>query len=127
MKKGFIFPLSEDGIQFVSETDSFAEAQEEYKRVKEELQLMKTEIIKVPKRVQQKKGIYEHLLELKTEGFFLIPKTIGEIKDKLAELAVHKPVTSFPPYLNSLIREKILKRSKQSKDGREVWTYENGI
>ena len=54
------------------------------------------------------------------------PKTVREIKDKLAELAIHKPLTSFPPYLNSLIKEKVLKRTKQNKDGKEIWTYENG-
>jgi len=124
MKK-FIFSISE-GIQVVIEATNLTEAQKEYEKVKEEASHIKVKTIKVPSKRPTKKGLYEHLLELKEEGFFLEPKTVREIKDKLAELAIHKPLTSFPPYLNSLIKEKVLKRTKQNKDGKEIWTYENG-
>lgn len=122
----FVFPLTKEGIQLIVEADSFVQAQSEYEKAKEEVNAVKTEIIKVSRIVPQKRGIYEHLVELKEKGFFSEPRTISEIKDKLAELTIHKPLTSFPPYLNSLIRDKILKRIKQNKDGKEVWTYENG-
>lgn len=125
MKK-FIFPLTEEGLQVILETDNLEEAYEEYRKLKEEVKSIKIKVLKIPKKKTIKKGIYEHLLELKEEGFFSTPKTIGEIKDKLAELAVHKPLTSFPPYLNPLVNEKILKRNKQERNGRKVWVYENG-
>ncbi len=124
--KQFIFPITTDGIQVIIEADSFAIAQEEYEKIKEEASAVKTSVIKVSRIKPAKKGVYEYILELKEEGFFSTPRTISDIKNKLAELAVHKPITSFPPYLNSLIKEKSLKRTKQNKEGKDVWVYENG-
>ena len=122
----FIFPITNNGIQVIIEAESFSEAQKEYEKIKEDSSKVKATVIKLQKIKTPKKGIYEHLLELKEEGFFVEPRTIGEIKNKLAELAIHKPITSFPPYLNSLIKERSLKRTKQNKDSKEVWVYENG-
>ena len=106
--KSFIFTVAE-GLQVVIESNNLTQAQQEYEKVKEEASKVKTRIIKVSKKKPIRKGIYEYILELKEEGFFSKSRTISEIKDKLAELAIHKPLTSFPPYLNSLIRDRILK------------------
>jgi hypothetical protein len=124
MKK-FIFSIS-DGIQVIVESNSLMEAQKEYEKIKDEVRNIKINTMKVPKKRAIKRGVYEYLLELKEEGFFSNPKTIGDIKDKLAELAIHKPITSFPPYLNNLIKERILQRKKEKINEKEVWVYENG-
>ena len=125
MKKQFIFSIS-DGIKVIIDSDNLAEAQQEYEKIKEEASSLRIRAIKVPKKKPIRMGIYEHILELKDGGFFSQPKSIGEIRDKLAEFAVNKPITSFPPYLNSLIKERILKRTKQNRDGKWIWVYEDG-
>jgi len=124
MKK-FIFSLSE-GVQVVIEAENFAGAQSEFEKTREEIASIKMHIVKLPVKKISRKGLYEYLIELKEGEFFSKPRTLREIKEKLSELALNYPTTTFPPYLNKLVREKILKRTKQNKDGKELWAYENG-
>jgi hypothetical protein len=126
MKK-FIFRIS-DGIQVMIESETLAGAKKEYEIIKQEAGETSIEIPVEEKKVSnssQRKGLYEHLLELKDEGFFANPETLGDIKIKLQEKTLHYPTTTFPPYLNRLIREKTLRRFKQNKDGKEAWVYVN--
>lgn len=122
MKK-FIFTIRE-GMQVIIEAENLVKAQEEYEKVKEEASIMKVKIIKTP-RTSTKKGLYDHLLELKDEGFFSETKTLSDIKNKLSQLALNYNITTFPPYLNKLVRERILVRSKKMIGKKEVWAYEN--
>jgi len=121
MKKTFIFPLSE--IQVAIEADSFKDAQGEYEKIRQENSNIKIQIAKTPSKKPIKRGLYEHLFEIKKNGFFSEGKTIGDIKNKLAELTVHCKTTTLPPYLNRLVQENILKRTKENKDGKDAWIY----
>ena len=122
----FIFPLTGD-VQVVIEAMTFSEAWEEYDQIRDEVNLEKIKIIQRPIKKSVKRGIYDYLLEIKDAGFFLEERTIGNIKNKLAELTIHCETSSLPPYLNKLIQENILKRTKGIKEGKEVWLYKGEI
>jgi len=118
--KTFAFKV-EEGVYEVIEATSLEEARKKFgKKVAQEEITPPT--IPTAKPV---KGIYDNILRLKEENFFSEPRTIGEIKDKLTEVAVHYPITSFPPYLHQLVNKRILRRYKQKKDDKEMWVYVN--
>lgn len=121
MKK-FIFSLTE-GVQVIIEAEGLAQARQEYDKLREEAASIKIDLIKRPVRKPIKKGLYENLLDLKEQEFFSVPRTLGQIKEKLSELTLHYPITSFPTYLNRLIRDGVLKRYKGKKDNKEIWFY----
>lgn len=121
MKKTFIFPLSE--IHVAIEADSFDEAQKEYEKIRQENSKIKIQIAKSPPKKPVKKGLYDHILSLKESGFFAEGRTIGDLKNKLAELTIHCRTTTLPTYLNRLIRENHVGRSKGERDGKEAWIY----
>lgn len=123
----FILQVAE-GIQEVIEVETLDDAKREYQKIlakSEKIVLQKPKIISSTENPPQRKGLYEHLVELKQEDFFANPRTLGEIKLKLEEKTLHYPTTTFPPYLNRLIREKILRRFKKNTDGKEAWVYVN--
>lgn len=121
MKKTFIFPLSE--IQVAIEANSFKEAQEEYDKIRRENSKLKVQIEKSPPKKPIKKGLYDYLISLKENGFFSEGRTIGDVKNKLAELAINCKTTTLQPYLTRLIMENLLVRKKEEREGKEAWIY----
>src|SRR3989339_271214 len=117
-KKTFIFPLSE--IQVAIEADSFKEAQEEYEKIRRENSEIKIQIEKSPPKKPIKKGFYDHIISLKENGFFAEGRTIGDVKNKLAELAINCKTTTLQPYLARLIKESILIRKREERDDKEA-------
>ncbi len=61
----------------------------------------------------------DYILELREQGFFNKPKSLGEIKDKLAEAGLIYPITSLSGVVLAQVRKKNLGRTK--RDG--VWGY----
>ena len=124
MKSKFILELQK-GVSVLIEAESIEEAKEllaqQFGKAQEEIS--RTDI-GVKKR-DLPKGLYGNLLVIKEEGFFSEPHTLSDIKQKLKELAVHYPSTTFPPYLNRLIKERILRRFKENKKGKTFWVYVN--
>lgn len=119
--KTFAFKI-EEGIYEVIEAADLDEARKKFgKKVTQEKTAQEAALSIKPVR-----GINDNILRLKEENFFSEPRTIGEIKDKLTEVAVYYPITSFPPYLHQLVNKRILRRYKQKKDdNKEVWVYVN--
>ena len=118
--KTFAFKV-EEGIYEVVEATSLDEAKEKFgKKIVQEKAAPSADASAKPV-----KGINDNIIRLKEENFFSEPRTIGEIKDKLTEVAVHYPITSFPAYLQQLVNKRILRRYKQKKDDKEVWVYVN--
>ena len=118
----FILKLQE-GIYAEIEAETLAEAKEKYDSLKTEAKSEKFELVSSSNKAVT--GLYAQLISLKQEGFFNSPKMLSEIRDRLKELAMHYPSTSFPPYLNRLIHEKILRRFKESREDKEAWVYVN--
>jgi hypothetical protein len=61
----------------------------------------------------------DYILELREQGYFNKPKSLGEIKDKLAEAGLIYPITSLSGVVLAQVRKKNLGRIK--KEG--VWGY----
>lgn len=61
----------------------------------------------------------DYILELREQGYLNKPKSLGEIKEKLAEAGLIYPITSLSGVVLAQVRKKRLGRIK--KDG--VWGY----
>lgn len=121
----FIYALSE-GIHVVIEAGSFSEAQKEYEKIKSEADSTKIKLIHRPVVKSKKRGLKEYLIELKEKDFFNSPRSLRDIKEKLAEMAIHYPTTTLPSYLNPLVQNGFFKRTRGKQGETEVWLYENG-
>ena|ERR1035441_10546751 len=53
--------------------------------------------------------------ELRTEGFFKQPKTLGEIKKRLADLGHHYPLTALSGPMQGQCKQRNLRRFKKDK------------
>jgi hypothetical protein len=53
--------------------------------------------------------------ELKGEGFFKQPKTLGEIQKRLADLGHHYPLTALSGPMQAQCKQRILRRFKKDK------------
>ena len=121
----FIFQIS-DGVSVIVEAENISQANKKFEEKKGEFSVGQKIVISQKKAISQTpRGLYHHLLELKDEDFFANPQTLGSLKKKLAEKALHYPTTTFPNYLNRLIYEKALRRFKQNIGGKEAWVYVN--
>ena len=124
MKSKFILEIQK-GVSVLIEAESVEEAKgllsQQFGKTLEEVSKTDTGV----KKKDLPKGLYANLLVLKGEGFFSEPRTLSDIKQKLKELAVHYPSTTFPPYLNRLIKVRILRRFQENKEGKTFWVYVN--
>lgn len=53
------------------------------------------------------------VVELKDEGFFKQPKTLGEIQKRLADLGHHYPITGLSGPMQAQCKQRSLRRFKQ--------------
>jgi hypothetical protein len=70
-------------------------------------------------KTKRRKSRFDLIVELKEEGFFNKPKSIGEIAKKCTELGYYTTSTDLTGPLQRLVRSKILRRIE--KDGK--WVY----
>jgi hypothetical protein len=119
----FILELQK-GVSVLIEADSVEEAKKLCKQQFGNIVQETSEVHSSNKR-EVPKGLYGNLVSLKEEGFFSAPRSLSDIKEKLKELTVHYPSTTFPPYLNRLIQERILRRYQENKEGKKFWVYVN--
>jgi len=61
----------------------------------------------------------DFIIELRDQGYFKKPRTLAELKVKLAENGLVYPVTTLSPIVLSLVRKRNLGRVKAGK----FWTY----
>lgn len=124
MASKFILELQK-GISVLIEAESIEEAkkllEQQFGKTLQETSVA----VASEKKKDIPKGLYSHLLGLKEENFFSTPRSLGDIKARLKELTIHYPSTTFPPYLNRLVRERILRRFQDNKQGKKFWVYVN--
>ncbi len=112
-----------EGIQVEITATSFKDAHKEFEAVKAEVAAEKVKIVRRPIAKTDRPGLRDRVLELKEQSFFEKPRTFAGVREKLAELALHYPVTSIPSALNPLVQEGLLRRTREERDGKEVWVY----
>ena len=111
--------------------ETISQIKEEYNKIKEELErelgndlpTMTPQKKKIKREEKNKETVADKILLLEDEGFFDRPKTLIEIRKKLEEVGFYYPVTSFPPYLLKLCKERKLRRFKEKRDGKDFWVY----
>jgi len=79
----------------------------------------KIEEARAVQKAKTKAGATDFILKLKDDGFFNKPKTLVEVKEKLAENGLIYEVTSLSPILLGLVRRRELGRVKTGKG----WGY----
>ena len=67
--------------------------------------------------------ILSSLDELITDGFFVEYRTLGEVADRLHELAIIARATSLSGPIADCVRDKKLQRKKIERKGKQVWAY----
>ena len=72
-------------------------------------------------RISRKITATDAILNLKKENFFNEPKTLSNIKERLAENGLIYPVTSLSGILIGLVKKRELGRIKTGK----IWGYVN--
>jgi hypothetical protein len=71
-------------------------------------------------------GPKAYILEMVEEAFFKKQKALGEVKDELANRGHHIPLTSLSGPLQTLCKEKVLRRQKASGPrGKKTFAYSN--
>lgn len=70
------------------------------------------------KKVTGRAGPKTRVAELVDEGFFAKQRTIADVKAELANRGYHIPLTSLSGPLQSLTRERRLRREKSTKTGK---------
>jgi hypothetical protein len=63
------------------------------------------------------------ILALRDGGFFSTQRTIGDIKKELATHGWHYPLSNLSGKLQSLVRERQLRRMKVNEGSRSLWKY----
>lgn len=72
------------------------------------------------KVIKKSKSIIDHLIKLKSDGFFNQPKTLNEIIARMAKMGYHyKSKSSLSDPLQRAVRQGILERDRPEKN----WVY----
>lgn len=125
-------------IDVTISADSAKEAVDEYKKLTAELGSLDVKPLKprrgasvLPKqksgRHASPKGTRSKILELKTEGFFKMGRSLQEIQEALAKKGITVPVTEISPYLPGLVRSGHLDRDRVMVEKRKVWMYKEKL
>jgi hypothetical protein len=80
------------------------------------------------KKVTRRAGPKARVVELVDEGFFAKQRTIADVKAELANRGYHIPITSLSGPLQSLTRERRLRRQKSTRAGKNskgIYAYSN--
>jgi len=112
--------------------ETIAQIKDEYNKIKGELKeefgknIVAAGLEKRDKKIvksKNKETVADKILLLEEGGFFDKPKTLIQIKKKLEEVGFYYPMTSFPPYLLKLCKERKLRRFKEKIGSKDVWVY----
>ena len=119
----FILKINEDSSVII-DAESLEEAEEQFKKSFGKF-YKEDKMAKEKNKISISKGLYGHILKLKEENFFDKPRSLAEIREELRKLTFNYPSTSFPTYLKRLIRNRILRRFQENKEGKKTWVYVN--
>jgi hypothetical protein len=80
---------------------------------------------KESKQSKKRGSTKSRILLLRDEGFFAVPRTISEVKNELQAHGWIHPMTSLSGPLQGLVRDRELRRVKDSGEKKKVWKYVN--
>ena len=65
------------------------------------------------------------ILAIASEGYFETQRSLGEVREALGSHGWHYPVTTLSGAMQSLVRQRNLRRERVTLRGRQVWKYSN--
>jgi len=70
-------------------------------------------------------GTTSRILALIDDGFFVQPRTLGDLRQALAEKGFHYRFEDLGTPLTRIVRRKELRRTQTIVSGKKVWRYSN--
>ena|SRR5258706_9374407 len=88
------------------------------------------QIQRMPGKVPAKKGgqpdtLTGRILAIGSEGYFKDQRTLGEVREALGSRGWHYPLTTLSGVMQSLVRQRHLRRERVGAGGKQVWKYSN--
>ena len=65
------------------------------------------------------------VLTIKSEGFFKMQRSLGEVREALGSRGWHYPLTTLSGVMQSLVQQRQLRREQVSTGKKRVWKYSN--
>ena len=65
------------------------------------------------------------VLAIKSEGFFKLQRSLGEVREALVSRGWHYPLTTLSGAMQGLVRQRQLRREQVSTGRKRVWKYSN--
>ena len=63
------------------------------------------------------------VLTIKSEEFFKTQQSLGEVREALGSRGWHYPLTTLSGVMQSLVRQRLLRRERVSTGKKKVWKY----
>jgi hypothetical protein len=81
---------------------------------------------KVPARKGERTGtLTGRILAIGAEGFFKEQRSLSEVREALGSRGWHYPATTLSGTMQSLVRQRHLRRERVTVGGKQVWKYSN--
>lgn len=78
-----------------------------------------------PQLPKAPKTLPERILLLRSQDFFNVPRSLGELKAELATNGWYYPLTTLSGAMQSLVQKRNLRRQKMPIGKKRIWTYSN--
>jgi hypothetical protein len=65
------------------------------------------------------------VLGMRSEGFFKMQRSLGEVRDGLRSKGFHYPLSTLSGLMQGLVRERELRRERVTVEGKQLWKYSN--
>jgi hypothetical protein len=77
------------------------------------------------RRGEQPDTLTGRILAIGSEGFFKEQRSLSEVREALGSRGWHYPVTTLSGVMQSLVRQRHLRRERIAVGGKQVWKYSN--
>jgi hypothetical protein len=82
--------------------------------------------VKAPSASKRRPGtLTERILAIKSEGFFKLQRSLGDVRAALGTRGWHYPVTTLSGVMQTLVRQRQLRRERATSGSKRVWKYSN--
>jgi hypothetical protein len=80
--------------------------------------------IKAPAiRSAQSGTLTGRILAIRSEGFFKMQRSLGEVRESLGSRGWHYPLTTLSGVMQALVRQRQLRRERVAVGNKQVWKY----
>ena len=73
----------------------------------------------------QPRTLTERILALRSEGFFKLQQSLSDVRAALGSKGWHYPATTLSGVMQTLVRQRELRRERVTSGNKRVWKYSN--